>query len=536
MRSNNYILCIIKVVFFVFPSFTFAQLLECGDCIPGSFIVRFDSKLTQQQFTNSSPELSRNINSVTQLSNTLPISIVQAPGLTLTQFQGLFATNSHIVSISPDQALQTRLTPNDPFFSAQEWALQIIKAPAAWDRTTGGTTQRGDQIVVAVCDDGFFINHEDLKDNLYTNPLEIPDNNIDDDNNGYIDDVHGANAFNKNGSHEVTSHGTKVMSIIGAKGNNAIGYTGINWNVKILPVSRAVASVSTLLAAYDYVAGFRKKFNDSKGAEGALVVATNLSAGIPNLFPKDHPEWCDMYDYLGSIGILSVGAASNANVNVDEVGDLPSTCTSEYLIIATSTTSADAKASDAAYGPVSVDLGAPGTVNHATDATGGYSSFSGTSCATPHVTGAIALLYSAPNIALQNMYLNDPAYAALTVKNSILNTVDKISTLQGKTVTGGRLNLSNMVSKYSKLQDRDYNNGILFPNPAIEYVIYKNDKLDLNNTYDINLFNMNGNKLPVSIQKSGTEIRIEIHDLPAGVYLINVSSKSENYYKKLIKN
>ena len=536
MNYKKYLQSLALIFCFVFPQSASAQLMECNNCIPGNFIVQFSSREAQQAFYQKNSRLAKSISSATHLSNLVPVSLIKAQGLTLTAFQGLFADNPDVVSISIDRMLETRALPNDPFFASKQWNLEMVKAPEAWDVTTGGRTQSGDDIVVAVCDDGFFINHEDLKDNLFVNKGEIPGNELDDDQNGYIDDINGANAVFKNGNHEVLSHGTGVMSIIGAKGNNEIGITGINWDVKLLPVSKAVATVATLLSAYDYIAGFRKRFNETDGAEGALIVATNLSAGLSNVFPDDYPEWCAMYDSLGKLGILSVGATVNSNKDVDALGDLPSTCESNYLIVTTSTNRSDVKAVDVGFGIKSVDLGAPGEKGFAADATGGYKDFSGTSCATPHVTGAIALLYSTPGIDLQHLYKSDPAYAALTVRNAILNNVDKVNSLQGMTVTGGRLNLARMISNYSSIRTRQTDSGILYPNPATDQVTYTNENLEGKVISEIRVTGLNGFSLPVDTSQHGNQIRLNVADLPPGIYFILIRAEDQLIYQKLIKH
>ena len=122
--------------------------------------------------------------------------------------------------------------PDDPYFG-QQWAPAIMNLPQAWEEfTTGGVTATGDTIVVAVIDGGADWTHEDL--NCWINTREIPNNGIDDDNNGYIDDYHGWNAYNHNGYVGANRHGTHVAGIIGAVGNNQTGVCGVNWNVKVL--------------------------------------------------------------------------------------------------------------------------------------------------------------------------------------------------------------------------------------------------------------------------------------------------------------
>src|SRR5690606_25953748 len=197
-----------------------------------------------------------------------------------------------VIACQLNYYVQSRATtPNDPSFN-QQWALHNtgqsggtvdadIDAPEAWDITTGGITATGDSIVVAVVDGGFYLNHPDLKPNLFKNRQEIPNNGVDDDGNGYIDDFDGWNAYNNNGNlSSGDNHGTHVAGIIGAKGNNNAGVSGVNWNVKIMPIRGSSGTTSVVVAAYGYAAKMRKLYNQTNGAKGAFVVATNASFGV----------------------------------------------------------------------------------------------------------------------------------------------------------------------------------------------------------------------------------------------------------------
>jgi subtilisin family serine protease len=171
--------------------------------------------------------------------------------------------------------------------------------------------------VIAVVDDGYDFDHVDLVQNIWHNRDEIPGDQIDNDGNGYIDDYKGLNVLTGKDDHPKHQHGTQVCGVLGAKGNNALGVTGINWNVKLMLISNA-GYESEVIEAYQYALDMRKKYDDTDGAEGAFVVATNLSGGIDFEFAQDHPLWCEMYDKLGVAGILSVAAAPNHSISVDE--------------------------------------------------------------------------------------------------------------------------------------------------------------------------------------------------------------------------
>lgn len=328
--------------------------------------------------------------------------------------------------------------PDDPSYHHQ-WAPAVMNLPRAWEEfTTGGVTVTGDTIVVAVIDGGAYLEHVDL--DFWKNRLEIPGNGIDDDGNGYVDDYNGWNAYMNNGMVESNNHGTHVSGIIGAIGNNGIGVSGVNWNVKVMPVAGSSMQESIVVAAYSYVLEMRARYNETDGAEGAFVVATNSSFGVDYGHPENYPVWSAMYDEMGNLGILSCVAGPNMNVNVDVVGDMPSTCTSNYLIGITNTTSADVKNNGAGYGIESIDIGAPGTGIYSTVPNNGYSSMSGTSMATPQVSGTIALMYAAMNEEMMLSCKSDPANFCLTVRQALLDGADALPSLDGLVGESRRLN------------------------------------------------------------------------------------------------
>ncbi|MCB0636869.1 MAG: S8 family serine peptidase [Lewinella sp.] len=322
-----------------------------------------------------------------------------------------------------------------------------LDADLAWDITTGGVTQTGDTIVVAVLDDGIDLNHPDLQQNRWVNWAEIPDNGVDDDNNGYVDDYLGWNVLSNSDNITGGGHGTPVAGIIGADGNNGIGVTGVNWHVKVMIIRNDyVATEAKIFAAYSYALEHRMRYNASGGTEGAFVVATNASFGIDGATPEDSPIWCELFNILGNNGILSCGATANADVNVDVEGDLPTTCPSDFLLSVTNVDHNDVKPTLAGYGATSIDLGAFGSGTYTVANGGLYAGFGGTSGATPHVTGAIALLYSMDCPNLVALTAADPAGAASLVREAILEGVTPNASLNGITVTGGRLNIFNSLN------------------------------------------------------------------------------------------
>jgi subtilisin family serine protease len=364
------------------------------------------------------------------------------------EFKVIYFQKEHFVKLR-------EVIPNDPQFSMQ-WALKNngdsggiadadIDATEVWDTVTGGTTVNNRQIVIAVVDDGFDLNHPDIS--FMKNTAEIPGNNTDDDNNGYIDDYDGWNAYNHSGSITSNSHGTHVTGICGALGNNNQGVCGINFNVKILPVQGSSGTESIVVEAYSYVYEMRMRYNESNGQNGAYIVVTNSSFGVDYGNPVNYPIWCSLYDSLGAAGVLSCAATANASINVDEQYDMPTACNSDYLITLTNTTRTDEKYASAGYGLTTIDLGAPGTQIRSTDMNSGYSNKTGTSMSSPHAAGAVALLHAAVTDSLYNYFNTNYGALALYIKQSILSSTDSLPSLSGITVSGGRLNVKKAIDK-----------------------------------------------------------------------------------------
>ena len=349
--------------------------------------------------------------------------------------------------------VKLRNTPDDPQF-VDQWqyintgqsggtAGADIDADLAWDIATGGLTSQGDTIVVCIIDDGCQISHPDLEGNIWYNYDEIPNNGVDDDNNGFVDDFRGWNTGSDNDN--VTQgggHGTPVTGIIGARGNNGVGVAGVNWNVKLMSVVGGGGVESEILTAYSYPLVARKTYNETNGARGAFVVSTNASWGTDFGQPADAPLWCAFYDSLGVYGILSAGATINGDYDVDVIGDLPTACPSDYFIAVTNMNHFDEKEQQAGYGAETIDLGAFGAGTWTLSSGSGYGGFGGTSGATPHVTGTVALLYSAPCSDFINLAKSNPGAAVIKAKEYILEGGDDNASLDGITVTGKRLNMN----------------------------------------------------------------------------------------------
>jgi subtilisin family serine protease len=425
-------------------------------------------------------------------------------------------------------------TPNDPLFSEQ-WNLDRIGLKSLWDRTTGGLTPCGDTIVVAVFDFGFDPGHQDMQNVTWHNTGEIPNNGFDDDGNGYKDDYNGLNLDTGNDRHEidVEYHGTSVSSVVTANTNNGQGMAGVNWQVKLLIVSSKEKDQALAVEAYEYIRALRKKYNDTNGAEGAYIVAVNNSWGQEGLFEKDFQLMCDMYNDLGEVGILSVGSTENDQVNTDVFGDIPSDCSSDYLIIVTNTDRED-KLAVGGFGLENVDLGAPGEQIKVAGPDNTYKEDSGTSFAAPHVAGAIGLLYSLEEATFCDNARLDPTTTILNLKRYLLDGVTKLPTLQGRTVSGGRLNLGKTVDMVTSTRNSEIEQIAIYPNP-VETRFYL-DLPPISSDIKLSIVDLTGRTIATEfIRTSDANLFIDAHTWLAGTYFIRIKSSQLNVYQKIIK-
>ena len=340
-----------------------------------------------------------------------------------------------VVAVQPNYYYRLLDTPNDPrFVSGDMYGMLKISAPAAWNLTTGDSA-----VVVADIDTGMRYTHEDLAPNLWTNPGEIPNNGIDDDGNGFVDDYHGYDFRGDNpfvpsqdgDPFDQHGHGTHTAGTIGAAGNNGLGVVGVAWTVKIMPIKifSALANDSTtamVINAYNYVRMMKNR--------GVNIRVTNNSYAGPPETPTNDQAMKDALDAMGAADILNVFAAGNESNNNDVNPIYPGSFTSPSILSVAASDSADNKPGFSNYGPISVDLAAPGVVIWSTtfSSDSSYGVMSGTSMATPHVTGAAALL-SAYN----------PSLSAASLKATLINTVDQLPQWNGVVKSGGRLNISN---------------------------------------------------------------------------------------------
>ena len=415
------------------------------EAIAGDILVMLMPGVSPQQLVDDVALLDQGasgLHVVREISAPMRTWLLQFDAIVVPQAVMLRAVRQHhaVQLAQNNHQLKLRVLPNDDGFAAQ-WHHTNIDSQQAWDITTGGVTATGDTIVVCIVENAN-LPHPDLLANAWFNRNEVPNNNVDDDGNGYVDDYQGWDADANNDQIYGGSHGTQVAGMIGAIGNNGSQVVGANWAVKMMVVANTGASDAGVIASHTYPLVMRRLYNQTNGAQGAFVVATNASWGIDGGQPADAPLWCAMYDTLGTAGILNCGATANNNVDIDVVGDLPTACPSDFMISVTATDVNDQR-TFSGYGLTTIDVGAPGSSVVTTNINGGTGSTSGTSFASPLTAGVIGLLYSAPCASLMELVQSDPQAGALYVRQALFNGVEQVGNLPGNTVTGGRINSHN---------------------------------------------------------------------------------------------
>jgi subtilisin family serine protease len=332
-------------------------------------------------------------------------------------------SDKSVVFVEPDQEASIVAVPNDPLYE-DLWAMPFIHAPEAWDLTTGSAT-----VVVAVLDTGVEYDHPDLADNIWTNSGEIPGNSIDDDENGWVDDVHGADCISNDGDpYDGNGHGTHVAGSVGAVGNNGIGIVGVSWDVQIMPLRFmdmwGNGSISDAVECLDYAIEM-----------GADIVNNSWTVGpIPSVALEE------AFNRSLAAGQLQVAAAGNDSVDIDTFDRYPASLMHPNIVSVTSWGANEGLASYSNYGDESVDMAGPGNVVWSTVPTdvdpSGYTWATGTSMAAPHVAGAAALLLSL-----------DPDLTGLQLGRYLLSGVGRFSELDGKVATGGRLSITGAIAQ-----------------------------------------------------------------------------------------
>ena len=328
-----------------------------------------------------------------------------------------------VTSCSPNFQVHASAVPNDPQFS-NLWGMSSsgINATTAWDLGTGS-----EDVVVAIIDTGVDYNHPDLAQNIWINPRESAGNGSDDDNDGYIDDVYGINAITGSGNpFDDNGHGTHVAGTIGALGNNGIGVAGVNWHVKIMPLkfldAQGAGSLSDAIKAIDYMVMMKNR--------GVNIRVANNSWGGGGYSDALYQAITRAKD----AGIIFTAAAGNESNDNDSNPSYPASYDISNVVSVAAIDRNQNLASFSNYGASKVDIAAPGVDIVSTFPGNRYQSLSGTSMATPHVTGALALLLShEPNLSY------DQAIARLYDSGS------DVASLQGVIRTGRKADVGRMM-------------------------------------------------------------------------------------------
>ena len=433
-----------------------------------------------------------------------------------------------------DHFVFPRKIPNDERVGEQK-SLELIRAYDAWEETTGDSDLGGRKPIIAVMDDGFDLSHEDLDANIFANPAEIPSNNIDDDGNGYIDDYLGINLTTGNDNHNGNSHGTSVAGIIGADSNNGIGISGIVWNANILLVG-GVETESKIIEGAEYLTQLRRTYNQTEGKEGAYIVVANYSGGLDNAFANDHPLWCETYDMLGEVGILSVAASTNNNSNIDVTGDMPSTCLSEYLLIS-NTAGLDGEWVRSGYSEKHVDIGSPGLGTISISSNNNYIIFEGTSAAAPHVAGAAALLYTVKCPFFHQLTIDEPNIASSVVKYALIKGATPSLSQIDKSKAQGTLNIFQSMIEMTRFCVQDSAeldiSSITYDNQDL-LISYATDEIA---NYTLYLFNISGHLIISSNFNTSLFadriVSFPVQNLPAGIYIVALEAEDQLIRKKI---
>ncbi len=386
---------------------------------PGEVLVKFKSQVPQQQINSVLSQAGIQI--VRQLASTEVYLCSVASARSVPEAVAQCNASNDVAYAEPNYIYHASVIPDDPRFSSL-FGMVMIQAPEAWDQQTGSKS-----VIMGVIDTGVDTDHPDLKQNIWVNPGESgggkENNQVDDDNNGFVDDVHGWDFVNNdNNPFDDNNHGTHVSGSAGAVGNNSEGVAGVSWQVSIVPL----------------------KFLDANGsgstadAVEAIIYGTNLGAKIlSNSWGGGGRSQTleDAIRFANNNGVLFVAAAGNESANNDNAPSFPANYEVENVISVAANTRNDRLAGFSNFGATTVHLAAPGDQILSTVPRGRYESFSGTSMATPHVSGACALVWSQfPQASMQQIIIR------------LLGSVDRRSEYAGKVVTGGRLNVNRALS------------------------------------------------------------------------------------------
>ncbi|MEO2042485.1 MAG: S8 family peptidase, partial [Pirellulales bacterium] len=355
-----------------------------------------------------------------------------APGALEEDVTAWLATRAGLLAAMPDFVIESQRIPSDPFYAdGSLWGLENygqdggvldsdIDAEEAWEFTVGS-----EDVVIGVIDTGVDYTHPDLIDNMWVNPGEIPGDGIDNDGNGFVDDVYGWDFYsNDNDPMDTGGHGTHVAGTIGAQGNNDMGIVGVAWEASLMALrflGPFGGSTSGAIGAINYATMMKRDYDIN-------VAATNNSWGGGGY----NQALADAIVAGVDANILFVAAAGNFSNNNDVIPFYPTNYDVPGLISVAATNRNNNMAGFSHYGRTTVDIGAPGVEILSTIPGNGYAAFQGTSMAAPHVSGVAALLSAAY-----------PQATVSQLKAAILGSAVPIPSLTGRTLTGGLLNAKN---------------------------------------------------------------------------------------------
>jgi subtilisin family serine protease len=412
---------------------TRAGAIPALNYVPDEVLIRFDEQTPHRLMAAAHAEVGAVV--VHEYDSVPNLKLVKLPkGMRVQAALEYYKQIPGVHYVHPNSIHEVLTIPNDPLFG-ELWGLQNtgqrggrpgadIHAPEAWAITTGDH-----EVVVAVLDTGIDYQHSDLAANMFRNEAECIPNGIDDDDNGVVDDCYGFNALDANSPPmDDEGHGTHVAGTIGAVGNNTLGVIGVNWNVRLLACKwlnyEGKGYDSDAIKCLDYVAMLKQR--------GVNIVATSNSwgGGAYNQGLRD------AIDRQRQLGVLSVAAAGNSasNSDNDATPHYPSSYDVPNIIAVAATTRTDGLAWFSNVGRRTVHLGAPGTdilstyLPDSSPVITGYQWLSGTSMATPHVSGVAALLKA-----------RYPAWDWKAIKNTIVASGDPLPAL-ANTISGRRLN------------------------------------------------------------------------------------------------